>query len=244
MAALEALERLQKFDWLIQKLHSLRTNLHSESGLQQELQKLHALQLLQQRGADHFPLNGASSSSIGESEEDKMELCKNGTEEEEEEIFNEELEEEEEEELEEEEEEEGVLDEEYEQENLAGEQLMPLALTTSSSVEGKTTSPVRTAPGTTLPPAYRAAAKDLSPPRLPPPPPADGLVRRNGFVGHQQPLRFPTGLFPPLPFEALFSDQELQVGEQIQGCRCNSHFNITVTSHLCCFSISDINSDQ
>ena len=39
MAAFEALERLQKFDWLIQKLHSLRNNLHSESGLQ-ELQKL------------------------------------------------------------------------------------------------------------------------------------------------------------------------------------------------------------
>ena len=70
MAAFEAVERLQKFDWLIQKLHSLRSSLQSEQGLQ-ELQKLHALQLLQRNGVQ---FNG---SSIGESEEeDKMEMCK------------------------------------------------------------------------------------------------------------------------------------------------------------------------
>ena len=152
MAAFEALERLQKFDWLIQKLHSLRNNLHSESGLQ-ELQKLHALQLLQ-RG--DFPLNNGSS-SIGESEDDKMELCKNGAEEDEDEdIFNEE---EEEEELDEEEDEE-VLEDEYDQENMDNEQLMPLALTTTSgSVDVKVASPVQSAAGpATLPPNFRAAA--------------------------------------------------------------------------------------
>ena len=208
MAAFEALERLQKFDWLIQKLHSLRNNLHSESGLQ-ELQKLHALQLLQ-RG--DFPLNNGSS-SIGESEDDKMELCKNGAEEDEDEdIFNEE---EEEEELDEEEDEE-VLEDEYDQENMDNEQLMPLALTTTSgSVDVKVSSPVQSAAGpATLPPNFRAAATvGFS---LPPPPPSlpGGQGRRNGFAGHQQqqPMRFPTGLFPPLPFETLFSEQEIQVG--------------------------------
>ena len=69
MAAFEAMERLQKFDWLIQKLHSLRTSLQAEPGLS-ELQQLHALQLLQRNA-------GFNGSSIGESEEeDKMELCK------------------------------------------------------------------------------------------------------------------------------------------------------------------------
>ena len=207
MAAFEALERLQKFDWLIQKLHSLRSNLHSESGLQ-ELQKLHALQLLQ-RG--DFQLNGSSSVG-GESEEDKMELCKNGAEEEEEEIFNEEEEEEELDEEEEEEEEE-ALDEEYDQENMENEQVAPLALTTSDSVEGKNASPVQSVPGTTaMPTDFRTAVSFPLPP--PPPTPAGGpSFRRNGFAaGYQQPVRFPTGLFPPLPFEALFSEQDIQVG--------------------------------
>ena len=49
MAAFEAVERLQKFDWLIQKLHSLRSTFNSEQGIQ-ELQKLHALQLLHRNG--------------------------------------------------------------------------------------------------------------------------------------------------------------------------------------------------
>ena len=49
MATFDALERLQKFDWLIQKLHNIRSTLQSDQGLQ-ELQKLHALQLLQNVG--------------------------------------------------------------------------------------------------------------------------------------------------------------------------------------------------
>ena len=48
---MEALERLQKFDWLIQKLHTLRSSLQTEQGIH-ELQKLHALQMLQRKGAE------------------------------------------------------------------------------------------------------------------------------------------------------------------------------------------------
>jgi hypothetical protein len=217
MAAFDALERLQKFDWLIQKLHSLRNNFQAEGGLQ-ELQKLHTLQLLQ-RG--EFQLTNGSS-SLTESEEDKMELCKNSAEEEEEEeVFNEEEEEEEEEELDEEdeEEEEEVLEEDYDQEHMENEQLMPLALTTSGSVDVKSASPVQSPAGTAAVSSnFRAAAATnagfsvpLPPP--PPPPPLGSQGRRNGFSGHPPPLRFPTGLFPPLPFEALFSEQEMQVGE-------------------------------
>ena len=86
MAAFEAIERLQKFDWLIQKLHSLRTSLQSEPGLT-ELQQLHALQLLQRNA-------GFNGSSLGESETEgeKMELCKLEGEEEEEEPIGGELE--------------------------------------------------------------------------------------------------------------------------------------------------------
>ena len=62
MAAFEAIERLQKFDWLIQKLHSLRTSLQSEPGLT-ELQQLHALQLLQRNA-------GFNGSSLGDAEEE------------------------------------------------------------------------------------------------------------------------------------------------------------------------------
>ena len=110
MATYDALERLQKFDWLIQKLHNIRSTLQSEQGLQ-ELQKLHALQLLQ-KSDYHF--NGAS---IGESEDDKMELCKNeGEEEDEEEVLDEE-------------EEEDIIEDVYVKDE---EQTLPLALTTSS----------------------------------------------------------------------------------------------------------------
>ena len=45
MASFGALERLQKFDWLIQRLHSLRTPIQNDKGLE-ELRKLQALQLL------------------------------------------------------------------------------------------------------------------------------------------------------------------------------------------------------
>ena len=214
MAAFEALERLQKFDWLIQKLHSLRNNLHSEAGLQ-ELQKLHALQLLQR---SDFPVHHNGSGG-GESEDDKMEeLCKNGAEdeeeeEEEEEIFNEE-EEEEEEELDEEEEEEEVLEEEYDQQqgnSMDNEQLVPLALTTSGAVDVKAASPVQSAAGTavTLSPSFRGSASTTTGFPMPLPPPLGRS--QGGRGGPQYPMRFPTGLFPPLPFESLLSEQELQV---------------------------------
>ena len=75
MATFDALERLQKFDWLIQKLHTLRNSLHTDQGLHslQELHKLHALQLLPK--SSDYPYNGASS--VGgeeEEEEEKMEM--------------------------------------------------------------------------------------------------------------------------------------------------------------------------
>ena len=47
MASLGALERLQKFDWLIQRLHSLRTPLSHNDKNFEELRKLQSLQMLQ-----------------------------------------------------------------------------------------------------------------------------------------------------------------------------------------------------
>ena len=64
MAAFEAVERLQKFDWLIQKLHSLRNTFNSDQGIQ-ELQKLHALQLLHRNGIQF-------NESIGDNEEERI----------------------------------------------------------------------------------------------------------------------------------------------------------------------------
>ena len=218
MATYDALERLQKFDWLIQKLHNIRSTLQSEQGLQ-ELQKLHALQLLQ-KSDYHF--NGAS---IGESEDDKMELCKNeGEEEDEEEVLDEE-------------EEEDIIEDVYVKDE---EQTLPLALTTSSqSAECKelvqqlppvqseaklrdvpesapafppSSSAPPTFPPTSLPPAFpsRSPYPAASPPApLTKPREAD---RQNGF----SPVRFPTGLFPPLPFDGMFpmltEEAEIKVG--------------------------------
>ena len=93
MATLEAFERLQKFDWLIQKLHSLRSSLQSDQGLQ-DLHKLHALQLL---AKSDFQLNGTSS-SVGESEDEKMEMCRTELADQDHEELEEELEEDREEE--------------------------------------------------------------------------------------------------------------------------------------------------
>lgn len=187
MATFDALERLQKFDWLIQKLHSLRSTLQSEQGLQ-ELQKLHALKLLQK---SEFQFN---ESSVGESEEDKMELCKNDGEEE-----NEELEEEDEDE------EEDLMDEEYLKEE---EQTLPLALTTSVSDGFSSVSPIQSVPRDPANTTVHSASSFLRSPVKPSP----DIERKNGF----SPVRFPTGLFPPLPFEGMFSmlneDQELKVG--------------------------------
>lgn len=185
MATFDALERLQKFDWLIQKLHSLRSSLQTEQGLQ-ELQKLHALQLLQK---SEFQFN---ASSVSESDEDKMELCKNEEEEEEEE-------DEENEELDEEEEE--IMDEEYEKEE---EQTLPLALTTSASLSFNPVSPIQSQPSDQR--ANHSSEQALAKPTRDNEP-------RNDFP----PVRFPTGLFPPLPFDGMFpllgEDPELKVSE-------------------------------
>ena len=189
MAAFEAIERLQKFDWLIQKLHSLRTSLGSEPGLA-ELQQLHALQLLQRNA-------GFNGSSVGESEEeDKMELCK--------------LEGEEEEDIAED------TDEE-EEEDLSEDQSLPLALTTMEQEGGGLEKIEAEVEGDTLDKIDNELeehgdereedrggerSEACSPPTLPP--------------GHYS--RFPTShLFPPLPFENLLpllgDEAELKVGE-------------------------------
>ena len=199
MAAFEAIERLQKFDWLIQKLHTLRTSLQAEPGLS-ELQQLHALQLLQRNA-------GFNGSSVGESEEEeKMELCKL-----------------------EGEEEEDIVDTEEELEEEEGEdQSLPLALTTSLPEVGleqgadpaiATGTIANTADNDNLEPMdkldneleeqseereeERVQEREPSPPHVPAGP------------------RFPTShLFPPLPFESLLplaDDAELKVGADLFG---------------------------
>ena len=204
MAAFEAIERLQKFDWLIQKLHSLRTSLQSEPGLT-ELQQLHALQLLQRNA-------GFNGSSLGESEEEeKMELCK----------------------LEGEDEEDIVdTEEEEDEEEISEDQSLPLALTTTISETNPSLEQRSNSPGHAHTPIINAAndndnlesmdkidneleeqseereedrtveREDSSPPGVPPP---------------TYP-RFPTShLFPPLPFDNLLpligDDAELKVGK-------------------------------
>ena len=204
MAAFEAIERLQKFDWLIQKLHSLRTSLQSEPGLT-ELQQLHALQLLQRNA-------GFNGSSLGESEEEeKMELCK----------------------LEGEDEEDIVdTEEEEDEEEISEDQSLPLALTTTISETNPSLEQRSNSPGRGHTPIINAAndndnlesmdkidneleeqseereedrtveREDSSPPGVPPP---------------TYP-RFPTShLFPPLPFDNLLpligDDAELKVGK-------------------------------
>ena len=192
MATFDALERLQKFDWLIQKLHCLRSTLHTENGLQ-ELHKLQALQLLQK---SDYHLNGSA-------EDEKMELCR------------EEEEDEEEEEVVEEEE-----DDEYLKED---EQILPLALTTSECGSVSSTATVSGPPPTSFPstfsPTFPPPPSPFPPPPTafpPPPKPVHEGERRNGF----SPVRFPTGIFPPLPFEGMFgmlgedNNPEMKVGKK------------------------------
>ena len=208
MAAFEAVERLQKFDWLIQKLHSLRSTLQSEQGLQ-ELQKLHALQLLQRNGVQ---FNG---SSIGESEEDKMEMCKMDGDEDEQEI------EDEPEEIDEDTE---IMDEDDEN-DCNDDQTRPLSLTTTAEdiLPLQSCLPVLSSNGD------HASNRPLSPTQfsasLKNGTSADPeLVKQNfeesdeihenqnGFSGPRY-GRFPTGLFPPLPFDTMLSEEsDLKVG--------------------------------
>ena len=208
MAAFEAIERLQKFDWLIQKLHSLRTSLQSEPGLT-ELQQLHALQLLQRNA-------GFNGSSLGESEEEeKMELCK----------------------LEGEDEEDIVdTEEEEDEEEISEDQSLPLALTTTISETNPSLEQRSNSTGRAHSPSLNAAndndnlesmdkidneLEEQSEERE-----EDRMVEREerdegnsppGLPPASYP-RFPTShLFPPLPFDNLLpligDEAELKVGE-------------------------------
>ena len=204
MAAFEAIERLQKFDWLIQKLHSLRTSLQSEPGLT-ELQQLHALQLLQRNA-------GFNGSSLGDAEEEeKMELCK----------------------LEGEDEEEMVDTEEEEDEDISEDQSLPLALTTTISETNTSLERASNSPGPIINSANDTDNDNLesldkldneleeqSEERE-----EDRVVEREEREGSSPPgvppatyPRFPTShLFPPLPFDNLLpligDDADLKVGE-------------------------------
>ena len=204
MAAFEAVERLQKFDWLIQKLHSLRSTFNSEQGIQ-ELQKLHALQLLHRNG---IPFN--ESLGDGDPEDERML---------EEKITNEEDEPEEDDELEDIEEDTEVLDEEDEEneEN---------RISPKSDSEGRPPSPSttnNTSNGSLGNQGYSLQNKngmslqsvtfhphkedvqdvsELSSDKLHDQHPA-GDSEERGRYG-----RFPTGLFPPLPFDSIIGGQE------------------------------------
>ena len=207
MAAFEAVERLQKFDWLIQKLHSLRSSLQSEQGLQ-ELQKLHALQLLQRNGVQ---FNG---SSIGESEEeDKMEMCKmDGDEDEQDDI------EDEPEEIEEDTE---IMDEDEENDNeenderprppteemLPLQNCLPLLSSTGNHPSDRPLSPDQFS--TNL---KNEASEDSVSVKENFEDSEDAHENQNGFSGPRY-GRFPTGLFPPLPFDTMLGEEsDLKVG--------------------------------
>ena len=199
MAAFEAIERLQKFDWLIQKLHTLRTSLQAEPGLT-DLQQLHALQILQRNA-------GFNGSSVGESEEEeKMELCKL-----------------------EGEEEEDIVDTEEELEEEDGEdQSLPLALTTTlpevSLEQGAdpattTATIANTADNDNMEPMDKLdnELEEQSEER------EEERVPEREPSPHHVPAgpRFPTShLFPPLPFDSLLplaDDAELKVGAGLFG---------------------------
>ena len=213
MAAFEAVERLQKFDWLIQKLHSLRSSLQSDQGLQ-ELQKLHALQLLQRNGVQ---FNG---SSIGESDEEKMDMCKmDGDDEDQEDI------EDEPEEIEEDTE---IMDEDEENENdqednddrnrppsamTSNGEILPLqsCLPLLSSNENQTSNrPI--SPGQFSSSLKNETSGDSESVKENCEE-SDAIHEgQNGFSGPRF-GRFPTGLFPPLPFDTMLAeDSDLKVG--------------------------------
>lgn len=210
MAAFEAVERLQKFDWLIQKLHSLRSTFNSEQGIQ-ELQKLHALQLLHRNG---IPFN----EQISENEEVL-----------EEKINDEELDQEDDEDLEDIEEDTEVLDDE-EDENEEHPQ-------TPKSETGHTTTstPNPTSNGSHTNEMYGLQPKngisiqnlDYSKPNKNDDGERESGDNINNSDNANDPRvrderfandglrhgRFSTGLFPPLPFDNLFDENQLKVGD-------------------------------
>ena len=196
MAAFEAVERLQKFDWLIQKLHSLRSSFNSEQGLQ-ELQKLHALQLLHRNGIQF-------NEQLGESEEDRII---------EEKISGVEEDPEDDEDLDDIEEDTEVLDDEYEDnDEQSPEPNKPETIPTITSTES---------PGAGLfsPPAPAPHKNGISIPEPEFPKQESGESDQNdGSQPPQKYSRFSTGLFPPLPFDHAFLAEEtpLKVGNLVE----------------------------
>ena len=197
MAAFEAVERLQKFDWLIQKLHSLRSSFNSEQGLQ-ELQKLHALQLLHRNGIQF-------NEQLGESEEDRII---------EEKISGEEEDPEDEEDLEDIEEDTEVLDDEYEEND--DQSPPPKAESSLANITsaGPPSSQIIFGPpepgknGISIPEA-EFSKQDNS---------CDNSDQTQQTPTGQKYSRFSTGLFPPLPFDPAFLGEEsqLKVGKMFQ----------------------------
>ena len=179
MAAFEAVERLQKFDWLIQKLHSLRNTFNSDQGIQ-ELQKLHALQLLHRNGIQF-------NESIGDNEEERIL---------EEKITGDMEEQEEDEDLDDIEEDTEVIDDETDDnDDNANNQKTESGQTPSITSNGSQAMyslqhPKPEAGESSLEPGHRKleGAEQIS----------EEAIMRDA----QAPApRFPTGLFPPLPFD-------------------------------------------
>ena len=193
MAAFEAVERLQKFDWLIQKLHSLRSSFNSEQGLQ-ELQKLHALQLLHRNGIQF-------NEQLGESEEDRIIQEK---------ISGVEEDPEGDEDLDDIEEDTEVLDDEYEDnDDQSPEPNKPETIPTITS---------NGSPGPQLfsspPAAPHKNGISVAEPEFPKQESGESDQSQQNQTG-QKYSRFSTGLFPPLPFDPAFLAEEspLKVGK-------------------------------
>ena len=210
MAAFEAVERLQKFDWLIQKLHSLRSTFNSEQGIQ-ELQKLHALQLLHRNG---IPFN--ESLGDGDNEDDRML---------EEKINTEEDEPEDDDELEDIEEDTEVLDDLDDEENeenrispKSESEVRPPSTTniTSNGSLGNQGYGLQPKNGMSLQTvsAYHPHKEDVQ---------DESEINSDKLHDQQQPGgdseergaggrygRFPTGLFPPLPFDPIIGQEDSQ----------------------------------
>ena len=191
MAAFEAVERLQKFDWLIQKLHSLRSSFNSEQGLQ-ELQKLHALQLLHRNGIQF-------NEQLGDSEEDRII---------EEKISGEEEDPEDEEDLEDIEEDTEVLDDEYE-DNDDQQSPPPKPETSLPSI---TSGGAPAAPQLMfVPPEPHKNGISIPEPEFPKQDCEPSSDQSQPGPPGQKYSRFSTGLFPPLPFDPAFLGEESQL---------------------------------
>ena len=197
MAAFEAVERLQKFDWLIQKLHSLRSTFNSEQGLQ-ELQKLHALQLLHRNGIQF-------NENLGEAEEERILDSKMNGEEE--------REQEEDEDLEEIEEDTEVLDDEEDEtdDNPATPKSESSPTTTNNTSNG---SPTNHDYGLSIKNGAQNGGEEFSKDN------SDFKSSDNELIDKSNPRygRFPTGLFPPLTgsFDSLLGeDSPIKVGKYL-----------------------------